>query len=259
MTDPDKLKAALKLTPEEVDLEIASAWKSYIAVLTEIKNKHGKQKGRAVATEPSDDETRNLRFARLPLAEVIPEYLASCKEPQTAKQIVAVLVRAGRKFESNNPVHSVRMTLKDLMAKNDDIFHAGWAKWHLKSKYVTKRAKEKLAKLLAGNDRFGTGGKSKTEHSKRTADGIDKRRRETGISWGRAKTSSEVIERAKEMLRDGVTLTEVCRTLKVSTATLYQNGVHQRELKKEGKLRREAELALGDNKEGNNVVHFAKS
>ena len=139
------------------------------------------------------------------------------------------------------------------MGSNPDLFHVGWAKWYLKSKCT----KTKLEKYLASNVNLGTGGRSKKEHAKRTAEGIRKRRGE-GASWGpREKGTPELIEKAKEMLRDGVTLGEVCRTLKISTATLYKHGIHQRELKKEGKLRKE--LPLGDQTEGDNVVRFAKS
>ena len=133
------------------------------------------------------------------------------------------------------------------------FFHVEWAKWYLKSKCT----KAKLEKYLANNRSFGTGGHSKKEHSKRTSAGIEKRRSK-GFSWGRSKKATpELIERAKEMLRNGMSLTEVCRTLDVATPTLYQHGIRQRALKKEGKLR-EQQLPLSDQTEGNNVVRFTK-
>jgi DNA invertase Pin-like site-specific DNA recombinase len=114
-----------------------------------------------------------------------------------------------------------------------------------------------LEKYLSNNVNFGTGGHSKKEHAKKTAEGI-KRRRSEGASWGpREKGTPELIEKAKEMLREGVTLTEVCRTLHVATGTLYKHGIRQRSLKNEGKSRKE--LPLGDQTESENVVRFSKS
>jgi hypothetical protein len=195
----------------------------------------------------------DLSYAQKPLAVSIPEYLATCKEPQTTKQIATALRKAGRDFETANPVHAVRTMLRRAMGSNPDIFHVGWAKWYLKSKCTKKQ----LEKHAANNVNLGTGGRSKREHAKRTADGI-KKRRSAGASWGpREKGTPELIENAKEMLRNGVTLGVVCRTLKVSTATLYKHGIHQRELKKEGK--RQQELALVEQTEADNVVRFAKS
>ena len=177
-----------------------------------------------------------LSYAQAPLALAIPQYLATCDGPQTAKQIATALLEAGREFESNRPVHAVRMTLRKLVGTNPDIFHVYWAKWWLKSKCT----KTQLEKYLAKNAKFGTGGHTKKEHSKRTATGIQNRRNQ-GLRWGPApKATPELIERAKQMMRDGMTLTETCRQLDVAIPTLYQFGIRQRELKEEGKRLREA-------------------
>ncbi len=206
-----------------------------------------------VAAPKIDDAARDLSYPQSPLSIAIPQYLATCKEPQTAKQIANALRDAGRDFEAANPVHAVRMMLRKLVGSNADVFHVEWAKWYLKSKCT----KAKLEKYLANNRSFGTGGHRKKEHSKRTSAGIEKRRSK-GFSWGRSKKATpELIERAKEMLRNGMSLTEVCRTLDVATPTLYQHGIRQRALKKEGKLR-EQQLPLSDQTEGNNVVRFTK-
>ena len=190
----------------------------------------------AVAVEPKVDQSKHLQtLAQSPLTLAIPQYLLRCDEPQTAKQIAAALIEAGREFESKRPVHAVRMTLAKLVGTNPDIFHVYWAKWWLKSKCT----KTQLEKYLAKNARFGTGGHSKKEHSKRTADGIAKRRSK-GLQWGATrKATPELLDRARQMLRDGVSLTEVCRTLDIATPTLYQFGIKQRELKKEGELLRQ--------------------
>ena len=59
------------------------------------------------------------------------------------------------------------------------------------------------------------------------------------------------------MLRDGATLGLVCKTLKISTPVLYENGIHALELRREGRKLRE--LAAANNTEGDNVVKFAKA
>jgi hypothetical protein len=192
------------------------------------------------------------RCARLPLTEAIPEYLATCKKPQTAKQIVTALIQAGREFETSEPVHSVRTALQKIMAVNDDVFHVYWAKYHLKSKYRGRKAQ--LEALLAKNNRFGTGGHSKQEHAKRTSEGIAKRRKK-GLRWGPVpKATPEVIERAKQMMRDGTTLTETCRQLNIAIPTLYQFGIRQRVLLKEGELQRQKQAQQESTEPGADVI-----
>ena len=261
MTDPKKAKEELlKLTPDELDLELASAWKSYIAVLSDIKaKKSGLVVGELRASEPA---TQAIDYNKLTLRDAILDVLKNSKGPLNPTQIAIKLSAAGREFDSNKPSHSVRMTLKRVLPTTPDLFHIGWAKWYLKSKCT----KARLEKYLAGSTTSGTGGKSKEEHAEATAKGIA-RRRAQGASWGRKKTPPETFERAKEMLRAGSTLAEVCRTLKVSTPTLYENGIRALELRREGRLQRAAaELGLdlgdqpeGDNPGGDNVVRFAKS
>jgi hypothetical protein len=251
MTDPKKAKEELlKLTPEELDLELASAMKNYIALLSDIKAKKGGfVSNETPAAEPA---SKLLDYNKITLKDAIIDVLKNSKEPLNPSQISIRLSAAGREFDSNKPTHSVRMSLKRMLPSTPDLFHVGWAKWYLKSKC----SKAKYEKYLEGSTTSGTGGKSKKEHAKRTAEGIARRRRE-GVAWGRKKTPPETIERAKEMLRAGTTLAEVCRTLKVSTPTLYENGIRALELKREGRRQREAELALGDQPEGDNVLPFS--
>lgn len=189
---------------------------------------------------PKEDTTKlNLTLAQAPLAVAIPTYLATCSEAKTVKQIAAALLEAGREFESDRPVHTVRTTLGKLVGTNPDVFHATWCKWWLKSK-CTKR---QLEKYLAKNAKFGTGGHGKKEHSRRTAEAIQKRISQ-GQKWGRApKATPEVVERAKQMLRDGATLRDTCNALGIAIPTLYQFGVRQRVLREEGRRMREAEAA----------------
>jgi hypothetical protein len=214
-----------------LDLRIATLSKLDAAIATKL----GEVGPLAGPSEQSKPQSKKLTLAQAPLALAIPQYLAACSEPQTAKQIATALMEAGREFESSRPVHTVRTALAKLIGTNDDVFHATWCKWWLKSKCT----KGQLEKFTAKNAKFGTGGHSKKEHGKRTSVGI-KRRREQGLHWGPTlKMTPELIERAKSMLRDGTSLTDVCKELNVSTWTLYQVGIRQRALKKEGEQSKE--------------------
>lgn len=254
MTDPSKAKEELsKLTPEELDLELASALKNYIALLSDIKAKQGKANAGGASATPA--ATLAVDYNRLTIGDAVLEVLKNSKGPLNPTQIAVKLAAAGREFDSNKPSHTVRSTLKRILPNTPDLFHIGWSKWYLKSKC----SKARLEKYLSGSTTSGTGGRSKEEHAALTAVGIA-RRRQDGASWGRKRTAPEVIERAREMLLAGATLREVCQTLKVSAPTLYDNGLQPKELKKEGQRRRaEAELAPSDNPEGDNVVRFSKS
>lgn len=243
------------MTLEEVREELLRASRIYMDLLSEKeRNLMGAMpEGAASETKaiPAD-----VRLVEWPLPDTVAVFLKECcDEPQTAKQIVEGLKRAGREFGGDNPVRAVRSALKKAMASNPDVYNIGWAKYYLRSK-VSRKAKQ-IEKAFAKTN--GTGGRSTKEHGQRTAEGIAKRRSEGRSSWGRAKKATpELVERAKQMLRDGVTLREVCRTLDVSIPVLYENGVRQRELKKEGELRKK-ELAIGGQAESDNIVRFAKS
>jgi hypothetical protein len=252
-----------KMTPREVRearlramQDRVRAMDEYIAALADYEREIGEAPtatGTTLEASPSDDDLK-IRLAKLPLTESLPLYLASCKEPQTVKQMAAALLRAGREFETNNPVHAVRTALKKVMVTNPDIFHVNWARYHLRSKY----RKSQLEKLLAKNVRFGTGGRTSKEHGRRTAEGIARRRKEGRSAWGpNKKATPEVLDRAKQMLREGVSLRETCKALHIAIPTLYQYGIRQRSLKKEGQEIKEAGLASPT--ESDNVVQFAKA
>ena len=246
-------KTVSKMTLAEVREELLRASRIYMDLLEEKERELT-----GASHEASDLRVEivpgDVRFVKWPLPDAMPVLLACFDEPQTAKQIVATLKRAGREFESDNPVRAVRAALKKAMAANPDVYTIGWAKYHLRSK-STRKTKQ-IEKAFAKTN--GTGGRSTKEHGRRTADGIAKRRGQGVAKWGRDKKATpELVERAKEMMRNGVTLRETCRILGVAIPTLYQYGVRQRELKKEGQLRQK-ELALGDKTEDDNVVRFSK-
>jgi hypothetical protein len=227
------------LTREQLlDLRIATLQKLDAAIQARL----GGGADPTPSESPKIEQPRQLTYAQAPLAVAIPQYLATCSEPQTAKQIAAALLEAGRDFETTRPVLAVRTALSKMIGVNQDLFHTAWAKWWLKSKCSTK---SQLEKYLSKNIKFGTGGHSKKEHGKRTAIGIQKRR-EQGLRWGPpVKATPELLERARQMLRDGATLTETSKTLDITTATLYQFGIKQRALKKEGELLRHQQEGAG--------------
>ncbi|AXK83283.1 hypothetical protein DW352_23840 [Pseudolabrys taiwanensis] len=245
-------KTVSDMTLEEVRAERIRVTREYLDLLEEKERELVSAPAPTLpATEITPDDVRLVKW---PLPDAMPVVLALSDEPQTAKEIVATLKRAGREFESDNPVRAVRAALKKAMATNHDVYTAGWAKYYLRSKSTRKT--RQIEKAFAKTN--GTGGRSTKEHGQRTAEGIAKRRSQGLEKWGRDKKATpEVVERAKEMMRGGMTLRETCRALGIAIPTLYQYGVRQRELKKEGQLRQK-ELALGDKTDGDNVVRFAK-
>ena len=240
---------------EEVRAERLRATREYLDLLEETE--------RALTGAPppvsdvkAEPAVGDVRIVEWPLADALPVLLGYCDEPQTTKQLVALATRLGRKFETDSPVRAVRAALKKAMAANPDVYQLGWAKFYLRSK-ATRKTKQ-MEKALAKTN--GTGGRSHEEHGRRTSDGIAKRRAQGLDKWGAPKKlTPEKIEEAKQLLRDGITLTEVSRRLGVSHPTLYEAGIRQRALKREGELLRKAELPLGDQPEGDNVVRFSKS
>jgi len=224
------------ITPQEALRKEAEALERLAAIYHAIAVGAGAPLSTTTLAQAKVEQTgRDTSYVHLPLTLAIPAYLADCKEPQTAKQIASALVQAGRDFETAKPVHSVQTALRKAMIANSDVFHATWCKWWLKSKCT----KAQLEKYLAKNARFGTGGHTKKEHAKRTSDGIAKRRSQ-GLRWGpKPKATPELLERAKQMMRDGVSLSETCRQLDVAIPTLYQFGIRQRDLQKEGELQRQ--------------------
>ncbi len=245
-------KTVSHMTLEEVRDERLRATREYLALLEEKEREltNAPVANGASKAEPAVD----ARYVKWPLPDAVIAFLGSCDKPQAAKTIATALKRAGREFDAENPVHSVRSALKKAMSINDDVIHIGSAKYHLRSQYRGKG--KKLERLMAKAN--GTGGRTKREHGHLTSEGIAKRRKEGLASWGPAKKATpELLDRAREMLRAGVTLTEVCRTLKVSIPTLYVYGIKQRELKKEGKKLKE--LAAANEKESDNVLRFAKA
>lgn len=246
-------KTVSDMTLEEVRAERIRATREYLSLLEE-KERELAGAPADVASSGADAMPADVRLVKWPLADAMPIVLKLFDEPPTAKQIVAILKRAGREFESDNPVRAVRAALKKAIADNPDVYTIGWAKYFLRSK-STRKTKQ-IEKAFAKTN--GTGGRSNEEHGRRTAEGIAKRRSKGLEKWGRDKKATpEVVERAKEMMRNGMSLRETCRTLGIAIPTLYQYGVRQREMKKEGQ-QRQKELALSGQTEGDNVVRFAK-
>jgi len=222
------------MTDEEARLEEIRVLSRLATLLAEHREAHG-------AKKPGDAAGFNPRYAKLPLLDVIPEYLATCKKPQTTKQIAVALKAAGREFESKMEVRAVRDALKKLLVSNEDIFHLGWSKWHLKSKY----SKAKREKLLASVHN-GTGGRSAKEHGERTKAALAKRRAAGKRMGAVRKLTPEVIEQIKEMLgQPGSKLGDVARHFRIAPTSIWGNGISKRDCRKAAKLKAESENTGG--------------
>lgn len=154
------------LTPQEARLQRVAVLRELADLLAEVEREGGQEPS---AETESLSNANTQSYARLPLADAILLYLSTCKDAPTTKEIWKALERAGRESDSQSPVRSVRQALKKLAVANDDVFHIGWARWHLKSKYTAP----KLKKLMAAPQN-GTGGRTPEEHSGRTRAGLEK-------------------------------------------------------------------------------------
>ncbi len=251
-------KTISEMTLEDVDKEILRTTEIRLEALQRQAQRLREQQNNASSQEPASktESIGDARLAEWPVVDSIPVWLDEyCDEPQTARQIAEGLKRAGHKFGGDDPVRTVRAAIKKAMAANPNVFQIGWAKFYLRSKSanMAKQIEKDAAKTA------GTGGRSIREHSRRTKEGIAKRRREGLGNWGHPKKATpELVERAKEMLRQGITLREVSRTLNISIPALYDTGIRQRDLKREGELRKKDELPFNDLPEGSNVVRLGK-
>lgn len=232
-----------------------------IAVLRELAELLAEEESDAAGVAGPDEDAvaDNLvastefkeRLVRSPLTEAVLTHLAASKDPQKPKQIAVALLDAGREFETSRPVIAVRSALRKLLTQNPDVDHVAWARWFLRS----KMSKAKLAKIKGDKSGFGTGGRSKAEHIERTKAGLAALKEQGGKLGAPLKATPEMIEHAKDMLREGVPLKEVCKSLNVSISLLYLNGVKARQLRKEAEERKQsAEPAT----EADNVVQFSK-
>jgi transposase-like protein len=232
-----KLKE-LDVTQDEDELEFQVL--SRLAVLM-AKRRESRAPGHAPAKNLDTSGDFNARYAKLPLLDVIPEYLEICKKPQTTKQIAVALKAAGREFESKMEVRAVRDALKKLLVANENIFHLGWSKWHLKSKY----SKAKMEKLLAGTHN-GTGGRSPEDHGARTKAALAKRRAAGKRMGPERKLTPEVIEKIKMMLgQPGARVGAVAKQLGIATSSIYGNGISKRDCRQAAKLKAESENTGG--------------
>jgi len=247
-------KTVSGLTLEEVRAERLRATREYLDLLEERELElTGSPSELSVAKTKAEIVPGDVRLVKWPLSDAMPIFLELCREPQTAKQIVEGLKRAGREFESDKPVRAVRAALKKAMAVNPDVYTIGWAKYYLRSK-STRRTKQ-IEKAFAKTN--GTGGRTTKEHGRLTSAGIAKRRKEGSASWGPPKKATpELLDKVREMLRNGAKLKDVCKTHNISTASLYGAGIKPTELKKEGRKQRELDEAK--KQDSDNVLQFAK-
>jgi hypothetical protein len=249
------------LTPEEIALEKLAVLREWYRVLntlppgTEIPADL-----RAPAPAPPSDDG----LARLPLKAAAIEYLRSCKNPQTIKQIALGLEAAGREFESENPTIAVRGVLRKALKTDDDLIHLGYAKWHLRSVY--KQNPKKLQKLLSSVTTNGTGGRSAAEHGARTREGME-RRRAKGLRVGQPlRLTAEMYEKYLALRHDGMSKGAAVNAIGMSAASLYNylTRFHMDSWKPGDpwpppQREREGAKSSAPAEEPGNVVQFAKA
>jgi hypothetical protein len=155
-------------------------------------------------------------WAKLPLADAVVEYLNTSKKPVTPQTIWAALEAAGCQVESATPVKSVAWALKKLL-KNGVVFHAGWGRWHLKSKY-SKSQLDRLMKRIKG-----TGGRDQSEHVEKTKAGMQRARQRGGRPPGQPpKLNAENVKQLRGLLATrNLPISECCKAIGISTATYY--------------------------------------
>jgi hypothetical protein len=207
------------LSPLEVATLRIKAASTLLAALDEYKSLGGELTAEIASTLSGQDISLKDRLARLPLGEAVVEYLKTCRKPQTTRQILVALNKAGREFDSTTkPFRAVKDALKKAATKNDDLIHIRWARWHLKSKYRTKAA---LDKILAPNATFGTGGRTSTAHGKRTRDGM-KQARASGKQIGAVlKMTDDKIALIRRLILEGKTASEASREAGISAQLFF--------------------------------------
>jgi hypothetical protein len=214
------------------------ALRDLIDLLAEIERDSPDDSLEDVLGLPKRDDPHREAYAKLPLTEAIPIYLAACKEPQTAKQIWVVFSAAGREMVTENPVRAIKQALRELLVINSDVFHEGWSRWYLKSKCSPAQLK-KLAKAPQN----GTGGRSVREHTARTVEGME-RAKARGVRLGAEPMAPEKREAIKaDLLDDKLTNKEIADKHGIGVSTipyLFKGG--RRKLQRE---HRQSEAASG--------------
>lgn len=152
----------------------------------------------------------------MPLPDAIHEHLKGCGEKaQSAPEIVRALKKAGREFETDHPVRSVRNGLKYLALKNSDLLHVRYGRWNLRSNYSVR----KLNRLL--KKQSGTGGFSREDHVEKTKAGLS-RLRDSGARLGQPpKMTAEKYTQFLALMHDGWTQARAAVEIGVSASTLY--------------------------------------
>lgn len=176
-------KGLKNLTSSEAKALRAEALRELIDLLAVIERE----------AEKTATSNRNVSYVKLPLVDAILKFLATCEKPQTIKQIAMVLEAAGQDFGSAKPIHVVRYELKKLLVVNDDIFHLGWQRWHLKSKYSKRKLKQ-----LQDESRFGLGGRSADEHAALTKSGLEAARARGQHLGAKRKLTPEIISQIRK-------------------------------------------------------------
>jgi hypothetical protein len=240
-----------KLSPEEKRALLIDATRREADALAQLRSLLTEElrAARDPQSQPNRSDGKQTKanlgdLSKLPLIEATVAYLRTCKRPQGVRRIWAALESAGCKVESGEPVKSVTWALRK-MPMHPDVIYIGFNQWHVRSRYKGQSDEKIRAKWT------GKGGRTTREHAKRTREGMKK----SGKRLGRPPMfKPEIIEKAKEMIRAGIPVSEVCKNLGVSKHTLSNRGIKIRQLQQEARNAKAAEPTEADN-----VVRFAKS
>lgn len=138
------------------------------------------------------------------------------KHTQSAKDIWAALDAAGFSTAHNDPVNAVHTALRRRAKTHADVFLVGGGKWGLKSWYAEEELEE-IRKSVGG-----MGGRDAAEHSERTKAGMRVALTQRGVRVGKPPfLTPERMEEVKQLVRDGVSVTEIAKRYDITTNAIY--------------------------------------
>lgn len=156
------------------------------------------------------------RLTRLPLTEAVTEDLNDFEKQQTIKQVTMSLKKAGRNFgTTTDPFRAVKDALKEALVKNPDLAHVGFRRWYL----ISKQSDASLKRLEEERAGFGTGGRARSAHIKRTRKGMEKARKKGRQIGAVTKGTPELYALIREKILGGATIAETCAAAGISAVT----------------------------------------
>jgi len=155
-------------------------------------------------------------FHGLGLAEAAIKHLAECnRQPQTVRQIWAVLHRNGFKILAEQPEATLSWQLRKREGKQGDVVLTGNGLWGLTEWYTPQLVRS------FRESRNVASGRNHDEHVARTTAGIANAK-ERGVTWGRrSKITSEMMAKVKRALQAGASTLEAADSVGLSYQTIH--------------------------------------